>query len=69
MTHSDNQSDCFERAQMHERLAASTNDTAARQMHQAMAAEFRRRAAQPGSEDMPQQPSARGPLLEMSAPR
>ncbi|WP_068087741.1 hypothetical protein [Novosphingobium rosa] len=67
MTHSDNRSDCFERAQMHDRLAASTNDTAARQMHQAMAAEFRRRAAQPGSDDMPQ-PSARGPLLEMSAP-
>lgn len=64
MTHSDNRSDCLERARMHDRLAQSTNDTAARQMHQAMAAEFKRRAEQSGNEDMSQL-SARGPILEM----
>lgn len=64
MTHSDNRPDCLERARMHERLAQSTNDAAARQMHQAMAAEFKRRAGQLGSDGGPQ-PSARGPVLEM----
>lgn len=59
MTHSDNRSDCLERALMHERLAASTNDPAARQMHQAMATEFRRRAGQAGDEDIG------SPMLEL----
>lgn len=35
-----------ERADAHEALAASTGDAAARQMHLAMAAEFRKRAAE-----------------------
>jgi hypothetical protein len=35
-----------ERAEAHEALAASTGDAAARQMHHAMAAEFRKRAAE-----------------------
>lgn len=68
MTHSDNRSGYIERAQMHDRLAASTRDEAARQMHQAMAAEFRRRAEQPGDGDIRQMPS-QGPVLELfSAP-
>lgn len=68
MAHSEAQAHCLEQAQMHDRLAATTNDPAARQMHQAMAAEFRRRASQYGDEGMPQQQS-RGSMLEMySAP-
>lgn len=35
-----------ERAETHEGLAAATGDAAARQMHLAMAAEFRKRAAE-----------------------
>lgn len=64
MTHLDNRPDCLERARMHDQLAQSTNDAAARQVHQAMAAEFRRRAGQPGAEDMPKPPVG-GPVLEM----
>lgn len=64
MDQADHQAHCLERARMHDRLAASTNDTAARQMHQAMAAEFRRRASWPGEGDSMQPPS-RGPILEM----
>lgn len=65
MIHSDNhRSDCLERARMHDRLAASTNDTAARQMHQAMAAEFRRRAEQLNGDTLSQSPDS-GPVLEV----
>jgi len=49
---------------MHERLAATTGDSAARQMHQAMAAEFRRRAQQAGDGGaMP--PQGHGPIVEL----
>lgn len=34
----------IERAEMHEQLAATTADIPARKMHQAMAAEYRRKA-------------------------
>jgi hypothetical protein len=34
----------IERAEMHEQLAANTADIPARKMHQAMAAEYRRKA-------------------------
>jgi hypothetical protein len=34
----------FERAAMHEQLAATTSDEPARKMHQAMASEYRRKA-------------------------
>lgn len=34
----------IERAEMHEQLAAATADIPARKMHQAMAAEYRRKA-------------------------
>lgn len=54
--------DFAERARMHDRLATATEDPAARQMHQAMAAEFRRRAAQPGADLPPAQ--APRPILE-----
>ena len=59
MTHSSSdRENCLERARMHEQLACSTADSAARQMHQAMAAEFRRRADQmtEGPEVTPQAP-------------
>jgi hypothetical protein len=42
----------LERAQMHEQLAATTADAPARKMHQAMAAEYRRKAQE-----------AKGPML------
>lgn len=45
MTNSLTPEECLERARMHEQLAATTADASARMMHQAMAAEFRRRAA------------------------
>lgn len=35
----------IERAEMHEQLASATSDEPARKMHQAMAAEYRRKAA------------------------
>jgi hypothetical protein len=44
MTNALNPEECLERARMHEQLAATTADASARMMHQAMAAEFRRRA-------------------------
>jgi predicted O-methyltransferase YrrM len=50
---------------MHDRLASTTEDGPARVMHQAMAAEFRRRASELGTGTMP--PPAQGPLLEMVA--
>lgn len=69
MVHPDNhRSDCLERARMHERLATSTNDTAARQMHQAMAAEFRRRASQESAGGMVPEDRS-GPILEVAPGR
>jgi hypothetical protein len=38
--------ECLERAEMHEQLAAATDDVLARKMHQAMAAEYRRKATE-----------------------
>jgi len=64
MTDSDNRMDCLERARMHDRLATSTKDAAAQQMHQAMAAEYRRRAGQVDGHEMPQVPP-NGPTIEM----
>ena len=64
MTHSDSPSDCLERARMHDRLASATEDPAARRMHQAMAAEFRRRAGLSAGDAMPMPPQ-RGPVIEM----
>ena len=58
--------DYAERAEMHERLAASTGDPASRQMHLAMAAEFRRRARELAAAEIMtvRQP---GPRIELSA--
>ncbi|NIJ18100.1 hypothetical protein [Sphingobium vermicomposti] len=66
MTNALNAQECLERARMHEQLAATTADPYARTMHQAMAAEFRRRATM-GSFD-----AARAvinkPMAELCAP-
>lgn len=44
MFDTDDQATYLERAEMHEQLAAATGDVPARKMHQAMAAEYRRKA-------------------------
>lgn len=51
MMDADSSIDYLERAAMHEQLAANTSDIPARKMHEAMAAEYRRRAAAAG--DLP----------------
>ena len=66
MTHALNAQECLERARMHEQLAATTADASARTMHQAMAAEFRRRAAM-GSIDG-SGPMISKPVIELSVP-
>ena len=45
MFDNDSGNDYLERATMHEELASATADKQARKMHQAMAAEYRRKAA------------------------
>jgi len=58
-------SELLERAEMHEQLAATTQDQPARKMHLAMAAEYRRRAAELGAITVIRhQP---GPRLELTA--
>lgn len=66
MTTSLSVQECLERARMHEQLAATTADASARMMHQAMAAEFRRRAAI-GSFDEAR-PIANKPIIELCPP-
>ncbi|KFG90987.1 hypothetical protein BV98_001180 [Sphingobium herbicidovorans NBRC 16415] len=66
MTHALNAQECLERARMHEQLAATTADASARMMHQAMAAEFRRRAAM-GGMDMTRQ-VVNKPIIELCPP-
>lgn len=66
MTHALNAQECLERARMHEQLAATTADASARMMHQAMAAEFRRRAAL-GTVEVARQVINR-PVIELSVP-
>jgi len=48
---------------MHEQLAATTADASARMMHQAMAAEFRRRAGLGAIDAMP--PPVNRPVVEL----
>lgn len=55
--------ECLERARMHEQLAGATDDASARKMHQAMAAEFRRRAETGVLAGSP----ANRPMLELCA--
>lgn len=63
MTNSLGPAECLERAEMHERLARATADASARMMHQAMAAEFRRRAALGSMDARPQ--AVNKPLAEL----
>lgn len=49
MFESDDVARYLERAEMHDQLAAATSDIPARKMHQAMAAEYRRKAAEAGA--------------------
>ena len=65
MTDATSKTDCLERARMHDQLASATDDAPARAMHQAMAAEYRRRASDLGDE--PMMLRAEGPVLEMVA--
>lgn len=46
MFNTDDPASHLERAEMHEQLAAATGDLPARKMHLAMAAEYRRKAAE-----------------------
>lgn len=57
--------ECLERAEMHEQLAAATDDVLARKMHQAMAAEYRRRATEDGPFAIAT-PSSTDPILKIS---
>lgn len=66
MTHPYNAQECLERARMHEQLAATTADASARTMHQAMAAEYRRRAQ---AEIFDQaRPVVNKPVMELYSP-
>lgn len=51
----------IERAEMHEQLAATTADIPARKMHQAMAAEYRRKAEEASNRLMPAIPMEPAP--------
>lgn len=64
MTHAHNAQECLERARMHEQLAATTADASARTMHQAMAAEYRRRAQMDAIEMV--RPVVHKPIMELA---
>ena len=64
MSNTDNSADCLDRARMHDRLADATEDNAARIVHRAMAAEFRRRASAQGGMAMPL-PQENRPVVEL----
>jgi hypothetical protein len=57
--------ECLERAEMHEQLAAATDDVLARKMHQAMAAEYRRKATEEAPVSIVT-PSSADPILKIS---
>ena len=65
MLNSDNASDLLARAEMHEQLGETTEDPPARKMHLAMAAEFRRRAAERGAVKIVSRPT--GSRVEFTA--
>lgn len=68
MTQAESVAELLDRARMHEQLATATDDKAARTMHQAMAAEYRRRAND-GAVIIQTAPPTPNPRLEMySAP-
>lgn len=58
--------DYLERADMHEQLASTTGDLQARKMHLAMAAEFRRKAAEIQATSVNRRVQA-GPRMELAA--
>ena len=62
MTNALTPEECLDRARMHDQLAATTADDSARMQHQAMAAEFRRRAGTTAG-GMPQ--AASRPIIEL----
>lgn len=66
MTNALTREECLERAHMHEQLATATADASARMMHQAMAAEFRRRAESASIDGIRQVPNR--PVAELCAP-
>ncbi|HWV12951.1 MAG TPA: hypothetical protein VN110_06610 [Sphingobium sp.] len=66
MTHALSAQECLERARMHDQLAATTADASARTMHQAMAAEFRRRASSGAIDGSG--PVISKPMIELSVP-
>lgn len=55
----------LERAEMHEQLAAATDDIPARKMHLAMAAEYRRKAVEMGAIQIVPL-SGTGPILKFT---
>jgi hypothetical protein len=58
--------DYLQRAEMHETLASTTGDLQARKMHLAMAAEFRRKAAEIQAISVSPRVQA-GPRMELAA--
>lgn len=62
MFNTENAAELLARAEMHEQLAAATDDIPARKMHRAMAAEYRRKAGELG---IP--PAAANPVLKLNA--
>jgi hypothetical protein len=67
MFNTDDPSGYLERAEMHEQLAASTEDIPARKMHQAMAAEYRRKAAEAGTIQVVPSPRA-SQMMKLEVP-
>jgi hypothetical protein len=66
MTNALTREECLERAHMHDQLATATADASARMMHQAMAAEFRRRAETASVHGIMQAPNR--PVAELCSP-
>jgi len=65
MFSTDNPAEYLERAGMHEQLAAATDDLPARRMHLAMAAEYRRKAAEIGAIQIVRPSSGRDATLKL----
>ena len=64
MLDNEDAAELLERAAMHEQLAAATHDPPARRMHLAMAAEYRRKAAELGTMPVVRPPN---PRIELTA--
>lgn len=57
----------LERARMHEELADATDDVPARKIHQAMAAEYRRKAKEITADSYQPAPSTNPQILKLDA--